>query len=197
MSRLDMQTSRTREIMLDRERDYQLQMDVPYGCYDFHTLGEVQRFITEFLTDDGASFTGICLVNAIRCTYGMHKLATKLVRCDDMHDCFRFRSPRMTFTRMCEFYGSDPLFSRCEGFLVLHDLICIAYEREDLRDEALVGAAHLYSALLEVTGDEESPDISVETFHGRLSDCLSVVDGKKHLDSRKLYDLMRECECLA
>lgn len=186
MSKLDIQTSRTREIMLDRERDYQLQVDIPLGCYDFHTLAEVRHFITDLLTDDGASFTGTCLVNAIRDTYGMHKLATKLVRCDDMHDCFRFRSPRMSFTRMCEFYGSDPLFSRCEGYLVLHDLICIAYEREDLRNEALVGAGHIFSALLSVLGDEESPDLTVECFRGRLASCLSEVDGKKHLNSHSL-----------
>lgn len=197
MSVIDIQTSQVRKIMLEREKDYQLQMDVPFGCYDFQTLGEVRHFITDLLTDDGASFTGVCLVNAIRNTYGMHKLATKLVRCDDMHDCYRFRSPRMSFTRMCEFYGSDPLFARCEGYLVLHDLLCIAFEREDLRDSALLGAGHIYSALLEVLGDEESPDLTVERFYGRLASCLSDVDGIRHLDATKLYGIMREGEELA
>ena len=194
---LNIRTSQTRKIMQEREKDYQLQMDVPFGCYDFHTLAEVRHFITDLLTDDGASFTGICLVNAIRNTYGMHKLATKLVRCDDMHDCFRFRSPRLTFTRMCEVYGSDQLFARCEGYLVLHDLLCIAYDREDLRDSALSGAADIYSALLEVLGDEDSQDLTVERFHDRLASCLSDVDGIKHLDARKLYGIMREGEDLA
>lgn len=197
MSKIDIQISQVRKIMLEREKDYQLQMDVPFGCYDFQTLGEVRHFIVDLLTDDGASFSGVCLVNAIRNTYGMHKLATKLVRCDDMHDCFRFRSPRMSFTRMCEFYGSDTLFARCEGYLVLHDLLCIADEHKDLRDDALRGAAQVYFALLDVLGDEESPDLTVERFYERLASCLSEVDRKKHLDARKLYGIMREGEELA
>lgn len=199
MSSSHMQTSQTRKIMLEREKDYELQMDIPFGCYDFETIAEVQSFIVCLLTDDGASFTGTCLVNAIKCTYGLHRLASSLVRYDDMHDCYRFRSPRMSFTRMCEVYGSDPLFARCEGYLVLHDLLCIADEHEDLRGDALAGTVQIYSALLAVLGDDERPDFTVSRFREKLASCIEEDESKTHahLDARKLYYIMREGENLA